>query len=80
MLSTARPACFAPRLIAAPVRRAHRSVAVQASGSGFDVDKFVDDLPVPVEYAYAGLAWGAFKTPTVHVIAPEPRRPLTRPL
>jgi hypothetical protein len=44
-----RPACTRP---------ARRHVAVKAEG-GFDIDKFVDDLPVPVEYAYAGVAWGA---------------------
>jgi hypothetical protein len=60
MISTARQVRLcAPRLVAAPIRRAPRTVKAMASGSGFDIDKFVDDLPVPVEYAYAGVAWGA---------------------
>ena len=59
MLNTScrRVAAPAPAraLRAAPVRR---SVVAHADG-GFDLDKVVSDLPVPVEYAYAGLAWGA---------------------
>jgi hypothetical protein len=44
-----------------PARRCavNRSVAIKANNSGFDIDKFVAELPVPVEYAYAGVAWGA---------------------
>eukprot|EP00892_Ulva_mutabilis_P007500 jgi/Ulvmu1/5121/UM021_0138.1 len=38
-------------------RPARRSVAARAEG-GFDVDKFVEGLPAPVEYCYAGAAWG----------------------
>lgn len=26
---------------------------------GFNLDKVIEDLPVPVEYAYAGVSWGA---------------------
>lgn len=39
----------------------NRSIIVKANNSGFDVDKFVANLPVPVEYAYAGVAWGALR-------------------
>lgn len=39
-------------------RPARKSIAVRAEG-GFDVDKFVEGLPAPVEYCYAGAAWGA---------------------
>jgi hypothetical protein len=45
-----------PRLT--PARPCRRNVIAKAEG-GFDLDKFVSDLPVPVEYAYAGVAWGA---------------------
>lgn len=38
-------------------RPARKSVAACAEG-GFDVDKFVEGLPAPVEYCYAGAAWG----------------------
>ena len=52
-----------PRL--APTRPARRTVQAKAEG-GFDIDKFVAELPVPVEYAYAGVAWGVhlLLTPT----------------
>ena len=53
--AAARPALVRP----AQPCRARRAVAVRADKTGFDLDKVVDDLPVPVEYAYAGLAWGA---------------------
>lgn len=48
-----------------PARPARRSVQAKAEG-GFDIDKFVAELPVPVEYAYAGVAWGVhlLLTPT----------------
>lgn len=38
-------------------RPSHRTVIAHAEG-GFDVDKFVEGLPAPVEYCYAGAAWG----------------------
>lgn len=53
-----RAQCSVLPRVAAPTRPSRRSVQVKAEG-GFDVDKFVADLPVPVEYAYAGVAWGA---------------------
>lgn len=51
--------CLAPRV--QPSRPARRSVQVKAEG-GFEqqVQKLKEDLdlPVPLEYAYAGVAWG----------------------
>lgn len=46
------------RLRPSIARKARNSVSVRAEG-GFDVDKFVEGLPAPVEYCYAGAAWGA---------------------
>lgn len=46
-----------------PVRPARCSVQVKAEGNGFEqqVQKLKDDLdlPFPLEYGYAGAAWGA---------------------
>eukprot|EP01025_Chloroclados_australasicus_P038825 TRINITY_DN4008_c0_g3_i2.p1 TRINITY_DN4008_c0_g3~~TRINITY_DN4008_c0_g3_i2.p1 ORF type:complete len:136 (+),score=14.85 TRINITY_DN4008_c0_g3_i2:95-502(+) len=61
MVFAVRQAAFAPARIArVGVRPAQRSrVVAQASDkSGFDIDKFVADLPVEPKFAYAGVAWG----------------------
>ena len=58
MLSTrSRALCSVPPRLS-PARGERRSVQARAEGQGFDIDKSVADLPVPVEYAYAGAAWG----------------------
>ena len=61
--SSCRRAFAPPRVSRVPHAPAKRSVAAFADG-GFDLDKVVSDLPVPVEYAYAGVAWGAFPRPS----------------
>lgn len=57
-VSCSRAVCSAP-LRPARLAPCKRSIGVKASDGGFDLDKVVADLPVPVEYAYAGVAWGA---------------------
>ena len=71
MQTSCRCAFTAPaRPVAAHARR---QVLARADKKSFDIDKIVSDLPVPVEYAYAGVAWGTLAeqsepTRTIHTL------------
>ena len=63
-----RRACFAPARTLRFTPRPCRHQARASGGGGFDIDKIVEDLPVPVEYAYAGVAWGVLLSPLLAVL------------
>lgn len=63
-----RRACFAPARTLRFTPRPCRHQAGASGGGGFDIDKIVEDLPVPVEYAYAGVAWGVLLSPLLAVL------------